>query len=77
MSNLGGSLSVIKFEKFGEAKGKVFTADNFAKDWDSIHVIPSELSDGVVNDHIFHKVDPMSTGLWGKVTQQSRLFPLF
>lgn len=57
MSNLGGSLSVIKFEKFGEAKGKVFTADNFAKDWDSIHVIPSELSDGVVNDHIFHKVD--------------------
>ena len=48
---------MIKFEKFGEAKGKVFTADNFAKDWDSIHVIPSELSDGVVNDHIFHKVD--------------------
>ena len=57
MSNLGSSLSVFKFEKFGEAKGKVFTADNFAKDWDSIHVIPSELSDGVVNDHIFHKVD--------------------
>jgi signal transduction histidine kinase len=48
---------VIKFEKFGEAKGKVFTADNFAKDWDSIHVIPSELSDGIVNDMKFHKVD--------------------
>ena len=57
MSNLGSCLSVIKFEKFGEAKGKVFTADNFAKDWDSIHVIPSELSDGIVNDMKFHKVD--------------------
>lgn len=57
MSNLGGSLSVIEFEKFGETKGKVFTADNFAKDWDSILVIPSELSDGVVNDKSFHKVD--------------------
>jgi len=57
MSNLRGSLSVINFEKFGETKGKVFTADNFAKDWDSIYVIPSELSDGVVNDRIFHKVD--------------------
>ena len=57
MSNLLDSLSVIKFEKFGETKGKVFTADNFAKDWDSIYVIPSELSDGVVNDRIFNKVD--------------------
>lgn len=57
MSNLGSSLGVINFEKFGEAKGKVFTADNFAKDWDSIYVIPSELSDGVVNDRTFHKVD--------------------
>ena len=57
MSNLRGSLNVINFEKFGETKGKVFTADNFAKDWDSIYVIPSELSDGVVNDRIFHKVD--------------------
>lgn len=57
MSNLGSSLSLINFEKFGETKGKVFTADNFAKDWDSIHVIPSELSDGVVNDQTFHKVD--------------------
>ncbi len=57
MSNLRSSLSVINFEKFGETKGKVFTADNFAKDWDSIHVIPSELSDGVVNDQTFHKVD--------------------
>lgn len=57
MSNLGSSLGVINFEKFGETKGKVFTADNFAKDWDSIHVIPSELSDGVVNDRTFHKVD--------------------
>lgn len=57
MSNLRGSLSVINFEKFGETRGKVFTADNFAKDWDSIYVIPSELSDGVVNDRIFHKVD--------------------
>ena len=55
MSNLGSSLGVINFEKFGEAKGKVFTADNFAKDWDSIYVIPSELSDGVVNDRTFHK----------------------
>ena len=57
MSNLGNSLGVIDFEKFGETKGKVFTADNFAKDWDSIYVIPSELSDGVVNDRTFHKVN--------------------
>ena len=57
MSNLANSLSVIKFEKFGETKGKVFTADNFAKDWDSIYVVPSELSDGIVNDRDFHKVD--------------------
>lgn len=57
MSKLGNTLGVIKFEKFGETKGKVFTADNFAKDWDSIHVIPFELSDGVVNDRTFHKVD--------------------
>ena len=57
MSNLGSSLGVINFEKFSETKGKVFTADNFAKDWDSIYVIPSELSDGVVNDRTFHKVD--------------------
>lgn len=57
MSNLGSSLGVIKFEKFGETKGKVFTADNFAKDWDSIYVVPSELSDGIVNDQAFHKVD--------------------
>lgn len=57
MSNLGSSLGVINFEKFGETKGKVFTADNFAKDWDSIYVIPSELSDGIVNDQTFHKVD--------------------
>ena len=57
MSNLGSSLGVINFEKFGEAEGKVFTADNFAKDWDSIYVIPSELFDGVVNDRTFHKVD--------------------
>lgn len=57
MSNLGSSLSVINFEKFGEIKGKVFTADNFAKDWDSIYVVPSELSDGIVNDQAFHKVN--------------------
>lgn len=57
MSNLGSSLSVINFEKFGETKGKVFTADNFAKDWDSIYVVPTELSDGIVNDQSFHKVD--------------------
>lgn len=57
MSNLGSSLSLIYFEKFDETKGKVFTADNFAKDWDSIYVIPSELSDGVVNAQTFHKVD--------------------
>ena len=57
MSKLGNTLGVIKFEKFGETKGKVFTADNFAKDWDSIYVIPSELSDGIVNDQTFHKVD--------------------
>lgn len=57
MSNLGSSLGVINFEKFGETKGKVFTADSFAKDWDSIYVIPSELSDGIVNDKTFHKVD--------------------
>ncbi|MBQ6681807.1 MAG: HAMP domain-containing histidine kinase [Prevotella sp.] len=57
MSNLGSSLSLINFEKFDETKGKVFTADNFAKDWDSIYVIPSELSDGVVNAQTFHKVD--------------------
>ncbi len=57
MSNLGSSLSVINFEKFGETKGKVFTTDNFAKDWDSIYVVPSELSDGIVNDQAFHKVD--------------------
>ena len=57
MSNLGSSLSVINFEKFSETKGKVFTADNFAKDWDSIYVVPSELSDGIVNDQTFHKVD--------------------
>ena len=48
---------MIIFEKFGETKGKVFTADNFAKDWDSIYVTPSELSDGIVNDETFHKVD--------------------
>lgn len=57
MSKLGNTLGVINFEKFGETKGKVFTADNFAKDWDSIHVIPSELSDGIVNDQTFHKVN--------------------
>ena len=57
MSNLRSSLSVIEFEKFGETKGKVFTSDNFAKDWDSIYVIPSDLSDGIVNDRAFHKVD--------------------
>ena len=57
MKNIGSSLDVINFKKFGETKGKVFTADNFAKDWDSIYVLPSELSDGVVNDRIFHKVD--------------------
>ena len=57
MSNLGNSLGVIKFEKFGDTKGKVFTADNFAKDWDSIYVIPSDLSDGIVNDQTFHKVN--------------------
>lgn len=57
MSNLGNSLGIINFEKFADAKGKVFTADNFAKDWDSIYVVPSELSDGVVNDRTFHKVD--------------------
>ena len=57
MSNLGSSLSVMKFEKFGETKGKVFIADNFAKDWNSIYVVPSELSEGVVNDKTFHKVD--------------------
>ena len=57
MSNLVSSLGMINFEKFGETKGKVFTADNFAKDWDSIYVIPSELSDGVVNNKTFRKVD--------------------
>ena len=57
MSKLGNTFGVINFEKFGETKGKVFTADNFAKDWDSIYVIPSELSDGIVNDQTFHKVD--------------------
>jgi type I restriction enzyme M protein len=57
MSNLLSSLSVINFKKFGETKGKVFTVDNFAKDWESIYVIPSELSDGIVNDKTFHKVD--------------------
>ena len=57
MSKIGNTLGVIKFEKFGETKGKVFTADNFAKDWDSIYVIPSELSDGIVNDQTFHKVN--------------------
>lgn len=57
MSNLRKSLSLINFEKFGETKGKVFTADNFAKDWDSIYVVPSELNDGIVNDKTFHKVD--------------------
>ena len=57
MSNLGSCLSVMNFEKFGETKGKVFTADNFAKNWDSIYVIPSELSDGIVNDKTFHKVE--------------------
>ena len=57
MSNLYSSLEMIIFEKFGETKGKVFTADNFAKDWDSIYVTPSELSDGIVNDETFHKVD--------------------
>ena len=57
MSNIGSSLRWINFEKFGETKGKVFTADNFAKDWDSIYVIPSELSDGIVDDQTFHKVD--------------------
>ena len=57
MSNLGSSLSVVNFEKFSETKGKVFTADNFAKDWDSIYVVPSEFSDGIVNDQTFHKVD--------------------
>ena len=57
MSKIGNTLGVIKFERFGETKGKVFTADNFAKDWDSIYVIPSELSDGIVNDQTFHKVD--------------------
>lgn len=57
MSNLLSSLSVINFKKFGETKGKVFTADNFAKDWESIYVSPSELSDGIVNDKTFHKVD--------------------
>ena len=57
MSNLGSSLSVINFEKFGETKGKVFTADNFAKDWDSIYVVPSDLNDGMVNDKVFQKLD--------------------
>ena len=57
MSNIGSSLDVINFKKFGETKGKVFTADHFAKDWDSIYVLPSELSDGIVNDQVFHKVD--------------------
>ena len=57
MSNLESCLSVINFEKFGETKGKVFTADNFAKDWDSIFVVPSDLFDGIVNDHAFHKVN--------------------
>ncbi len=57
MSNLYSSLSMVDFEKFGETKGKVFTADNFAKNWDSIYVTPSELSDGFVNDETFHKVD--------------------
>lgn len=57
MSKIGNTLGVIKFEKFGETKGKVFTADNFAKDWDSIYIIPSELSDGIVNDQTFHKVN--------------------
>lgn len=57
MSNFGSSLGVINFEKFGETRGKVFTADNFAKDWDSIYVVPSELSDGLVNDQTFHKVE--------------------
>ncbi len=57
MSDLRSSLSVINFEKFGETKGKVFTADSFAKDWDSIFVVPSDLYDGVVNNQTFHKVD--------------------
>lgn len=57
MCYLESSLSEIEFEKFGEAKGKVFTADNFAKDWDSIFVVPSDLFDGIVNDHAFHKVN--------------------
>ena len=57
MRCIGNTLGVINFEKFGETKGKVFTADNFAKDWDSIYVIPSELSDGIVNDQTFHKVN--------------------
>lgn len=57
MSNLRSSLDTINFEKFGETKGKVFTADNFAKDWESIYVVPSELSDGIVDDKAFHKVD--------------------
>lgn len=57
MRNLRSSLSVINFEKFGETKGKVFTADNFAKDWESIYVIPGELYDGVVNADTYHKVD--------------------
>ena len=56
MRVIGDSLSMINFEKYGETKGKVFTADNFAKDWDSIYVIPSELSDGIVNDGTFNKV---------------------
>ena len=33
MSNIGSSLDVINFKKFGVTKGKVFAADNFAKDW--------------------------------------------
>jgi len=57
MSNLYSSLEMINFGKFDETKGKVFTADNFAKVWDSIYVTPSELSDGIVNDETFHKVD--------------------
>lgn len=57
MSTLGSCLDVINFEKFGESKGKVFTADDFAKDWDTIYSVPSELSDGVVSDTTFHKVD--------------------
>lgn len=49
----------VRCEKFAlPATGKIFTSDNFANDWNSIYVNPSQLSEGEVNKNMRKITEP-------------------